>query len=146
MLADDAIALNGKVYIHGGGWDTILAPVFPTTIARIALVFMIAFEPLELQQAHLVTVRLQDQDGQPFGDIEAKTYMQPAQGPFGTLGSATFATQVVTIEQRLVFPGPGSYRFKVWVGDDNEEPLASVPLHVVPLPVPPQFPQLPQQL
>ena len=32
LLADAVAATDGKLYIHGAGWDSILIPVAPTTL------------------------------------------------------------------------------------------------------------------
>lgn len=126
MLADDAVALEGKVYIHGGGWDTMFVPEFPSLVARIALVFTVEIEPTEFQQPHTLTVRLVDQDHQPYQSIQASTLIQSAPGPFSTPGASAYSTQVWRME-KFQIDRAGSFRFLI---ERDDEILAQVPLTV----------------
>jgi hypothetical protein len=54
VLADAAAAVEGKHYIHGAGWDRLLAPSFPVThpLMSVAIRFRIGWT--ETNQPHEV--------------------------------------------------------------------------------------------
>src|ERR1700730_8268696 len=41
VVADAAIEAGGKHYIHGGGWDTIVSPQFPTLQPAMAIAVLL---------------------------------------------------------------------------------------------------------
>ena len=63
VLADAAAALNGKHYIHGGGWDTILASAFPMTQALMSLAVRLRVPWAETNQPHELLLDVVDGDG-----------------------------------------------------------------------------------
>ena len=46
MLADAARVESGKLYIHGAGWDTLFAAIFPAThpILSVALLLLVEWD------------------------------------------------------------------------------------------------------
>lgn len=61
MLADGAEAVNGKIYILGGGVERHLAPGFPTLLkADIALGILVGWA--ETNTRHTLGVRMVDED------------------------------------------------------------------------------------
>jgi hypothetical protein len=132
MLADDAVAAEGKLFIHGGGWDTMAAATFPLTIPRIALIFTIEVEHHEFQTPHNITVELVDEDNQPAG-IKIQGTFRAAASPLGDPGDSVFVSQVLRLEQQVVIHRPGSYRFLITV-EGQDGPLSSTPLRVITAP------------
>jgi Family of unknown function (DUF6941) len=62
ILADSADAIGGKLYMLGGGWDSLTVNAFPTQQAfSIALGLSVPWN--ETNQRHNVSVELADQDG-----------------------------------------------------------------------------------
>lgn len=73
LLADAAEAVNGKLYILGGGWS--LRDARPIPIA-IALLVEVPWTQANIQ--HLLQIDLVDEDGRPV-IVEAPTGPQPFQ-------------------------------------------------------------------
>lgn len=130
LLADDAALEGGKLYVHGGGWDTLMISNYPAIVARIALVFVIEVEPGEMQQPHTITVDLVDQDWQPAG-LRVTGVIQAALGVMGTPGASSYVTQVLRLEQQLALTQAGTYRFVI-KREGHDEPMATIPLHAKP--------------
>jgi hypothetical protein len=70
MLADAAAVADGKLYVHGGGWDVIYTPAVPATHPMLALVFVVEFERSEVPVDRTLRVSLRDEDDTPL-DIAA---------------------------------------------------------------------------
>jgi hypothetical protein len=47
MLADAAAVVEGKLYVHGGGWSDLVVDAVPTTYPTFALVFALELEDSE---------------------------------------------------------------------------------------------------
>lgn len=62
MLADWAEAINGKLYIQGGGWSRVPASSGPL---RCALAIMIGVPWNDANTKHQLVIRLVDADGAP---------------------------------------------------------------------------------
>jgi hypothetical protein len=45
ILADAAIAADGKHYLHGAGWETIIAPTFPVFHPQMSAAFRLRMSP-----------------------------------------------------------------------------------------------------
>jgi hypothetical protein len=108
LLADAATVAEGKLYIHGAGWDTINSPAVPATYPSIALVLALEFDPSETDPKD-IEITLVDEDGVPLGaKITGRMGVQDASKavpgmPIRFPIAATFP--VVT------FPRAGKYRF-----------------------------------
>ena len=62
ILADAVQAVNGKLYMLGGGWTTLHAATIPTTHPLgIALGFRVPWQ--ETNQVHRLEIRMVDADG-----------------------------------------------------------------------------------
>jgi hypothetical protein len=133
MLADAASVCEGKLFIHGGGWDTVHVGGFPTIHPRMSLAFVIRLEYSEALVDIPIRVELLDEDESPAGiRIDG---MLNAGHPAGMQpGSPLFIPQALPMSM-LQFTKPGQYRFKVSSG---ERELASVPFRLAQLPGPPQ--------
>lgn len=63
LLADWAEAINGKLYIQGGGWSRVV-PTPPGIInCALAIRFLVGWE--ETNVPHKVVIKLVDADGKP---------------------------------------------------------------------------------
>lgn len=117
MLADAATVADGKLYVHGGGWDLINTRAVPATHPTISLVFVIEFEWSETHVDRTLQVSLHDEDdtrldvgavgvlnvGHPPGAVHGAPILQPFALPFPT----------------VTFARAGRYYFKVAV-DETE--------------------------
>lgn len=63
VLADAASAAEGKLYLHGAGWDEIITPEFPATITG-GLGILLRIPWGETNEPHHIELDLQDADGQ----------------------------------------------------------------------------------
>jgi hypothetical protein len=110
LLADRAEAINGKLYMVGGGFDRIGVPEIPGTVVYdLALGFLVEYN--ETNEPHTFSLTLEDEDGGvvlgPIGgrvEVGRPAGMNPGQ------------EQRVIIVLRGPFPiqGVGSFR---WIPD-----------------------------
>lgn len=61
LLADAAIVAEGKLYIHGGGWDTISGASLPVAYPSFALVLVINLKATELTGDPLEIILVDDE-------------------------------------------------------------------------------------
>jgi hypothetical protein len=128
MLADAATVERGKLYIHGGGWDTIWAATIPTTHSQLALVLLIRVEYSEALTDLPLLIELIDEDDQPVGvRIEGKINVGHAAGT--KPGWPVFVPQAIQFSM-LQLPKIGGYSFRVRSG---EAILGSIVFRVAPL-------------
>jgi hypothetical protein len=97
LVADRAEAVNGKLYVLGGGWDRIALPAFPAQANfDVALGVMVAYR--ETNEQHTFQLTLEDDDnqvvlgpisgqfelGRPPGirPAQAQRFMVAVRGPF----------------------------------------------------------------
>lgn len=122
LLADAAAVADGKLYIHGAGWDTINSSAMPVTHPGFALVLVLEVDPS--QQDH-IEVKLVDKAG---------TVLMSVQGQVGAADSAKVAPggmanlPLALNFPPLSFPEPGTYRFILLV---NDAEVHSVKLSVI---------------
>jgi len=130
ILADAAAAVEGKHYIHGGGWDTLAAATFPVVHPAMSAAFRLRVPWADTNQAHYMELDVVDADGHsilpaPHGPVRGPiTVGRPAQAIPG-------ADQVVPLVFSLLmirFERPGAY---VAVLRINGSDLARAPFHVV---------------
>lgn len=63
LLADAAAAAEGKLYIHGAGWDSILAASFPFQHPQISVVLLLRVPWADTNEPHRIEIDVLDQDG-----------------------------------------------------------------------------------
>ncbi len=118
MVADAVQAVAGKLYIIGGGWDTLFVRAFPARHPTLGIGMRIRIPWSDLDTFTLA-VDLVDEDGSSL--FKGKRLAQrikinrppamPAGGDMGIVRAFTF--------NNLVFPKEGGYAFRILV-DDNE--------------------------
>jgi hypothetical protein len=64
LLCDSAVVAEGKLYIHGAGWNLITANTLPIVQPRIALAVLVNVPYTETNRDHEFMIRLVDQDSQ----------------------------------------------------------------------------------
>ncbi len=105
LLADHADVINGKLYIHGGGWEnlTVNQPFPATHPCSVVVAFAVPWTATN--RPHKITIEVADEDGQPLlkvdGDIEVG---RPAGLPQGKEQLLPMA-----INTALKFEKPGTY-------------------------------------
>jgi len=123
MLCDSAAAVEGKLYIQGGGWNAIAAGAMPFTAPRIGMALLIEVPYGATQRRHQLTVGLEDEDGSrlplgPVSDTGRATHLQlafevgrPPQLPPGDTQLLPFALNI----DGYAFTRPGGYAFVIAV-------------------------------
>lgn len=115
LLADAVQAVRGKLFILGGGWDTLWVARFPARHPSLAIGLRLRVPVSWARDELKLSVELQDADGHPLlpkplaHDIELPpSSRQPSNATdFGLVRSFTF--------NNLVFQGEGSYSFVISV-------------------------------
>jgi hypothetical protein len=123
-LADYALAHpDGKMYVVGGGLDTIFAVQLPVQVPQMSLVVKIEFAPTECGRQHAVEIHGLDSDGNPF--LPASNFFaMPLRNPSAPMLPS--GVQFV-LNMPLLLTRAGEYAFSLVV--DGSE-LASIPLRV----------------
>lgn len=117
MLADAVQAVRGKLFILGGGWDTLWVRGFPARHPTLAIGLRLRVPVSWGQETLKLSVELQDADGSSLlphplsHDIRLPTSGQRPSGAtdVGLIRSFTF--------NNLVFRQEGSYSFVISVDD-----------------------------
>ena len=117
MLADAATVAEGKLYVHGGGWDVINTAAVPTTHPMLSLVFVIEFEWSESHVDRTLRVSLHDEDDEPLsvGAVGTLNVGHPPGAVHGAPVLESFALPFPAI----TFPRAGRYCFRVAI-DETE--------------------------
>ncbi|MFV1960709.1 MAG: hypothetical protein ACC658_02650 [Acidimicrobiia bacterium] len=118
LLADAVQAVRGKLFILGGGWDTLWVQRFPARHPSLAIGLRLRVPVSWASDSLKLSVELQDADGrallpQPLShDIAMPpgTQHPPNASDFGLIRSFTF--------NNLMFESEGSYSFVISVDDD----------------------------
>lgn len=127
VFADAAIAADGKHYLHGAGWDTIVAPAFPVFHPQMSAALRLRLPPSETGRR--LTVDVVDADGESL-------LAAPIVSDVGTADPGGLAAQEQVLCLAFNFGGlhfkePGAYA--VVVSLDGAE-AHRAPFHVRPIP------------
>jgi hypothetical protein len=126
LLADYAnISRGGKLNVMGV-FDHLHAGKFPTRHPQMHLVLRLRAELGEPSGPRELTIKVLNQDGGEMVTLPPRKFTVP-DSKEGRRSDMNFIIGI----RDIVFPEPGSYEFLVEV---NEEPQASIPLHVLPRP------------
>jgi hypothetical protein len=116
MLADAADALNGKLYIHGGGWDALVMRAFPGVHHSMTLVVLLSADATEAPGTGELRVTLVDDDGMDVG-VGAAAALAIGHGPLYRPGQRSTVPVAIPF-QGVRFDRPGTYEFRVfWNGE-----------------------------
>jgi hypothetical protein len=126
MLADAAAVAGGKLYVHGGGWDSISVESLPAVHPSMAVVWMFRVEYAEALQDIPISVELVDEDDASL-DVRLEAVVNVGHPPGSRPGAPTFMPLQWTLTL-LNLPRAGGYRFRIYAGEDE---LASVPFRVI---------------
>lgn len=118
LLADAVQAVRGKLFILGGGWDTLWVQRFPARHPSLAIGLRLRVPVSWGSEMLKLSVELQDADGRPLlphplsHDIRLPdaSRHQPTATDFGLIRSFTF--------NNLMFEREGSYSFVISVDDE----------------------------
>src|ERR1700728_3183656 len=148
MLADSATAAEGKLYVQGGGWNSInvLTP-FPIRHPRLGIAALIRVPYTATNQTHTFEIRVENSDGKTIPLGEAMPGLPVAPSVDGKLhqigGSFTLGRppnlapgddQIVPLAVNLdglEFPVPDAYAVVISLDGTEVERL---PFRVAPIP------------
>jgi hypothetical protein len=116
LLADAVQAIRGKLFILGGGWDTLWVRQFPARHPSLAIGLRLRIPTSWHSDEVQISVELQDADGKSMfprplsQSISLPRTTDPQTTDIGLVRSFTF--------NNLVFGRGGSYSFVISVNDD----------------------------
>lgn len=126
LLCDYAEAVNGKLYVMGGGWNILFAPGQPVSMS-VAAVVAVPWD--RTNQSHELTLQLLTDDG---GAVEMEEQPVEVTGEFelgrppGIKPGSSLNAPFVWTFAGLVLEA-GGYEWKLTIGGD---PVASRPFSV----------------
>jgi hypothetical protein len=120
MLADAAESFNGKLYIHGGGWDSVVVRQFPASHPAMALAALLCADSSEAPGTGELRVQLVDEDGNDLG-VGAAMGIGIGHGPLHKPGQRSLLPVAIPF-MGIRFDKPGSYEFRLFW---NGTPLGS---------------------
>ncbi len=126
MLADAAQVQGGKLFVLGGGFDTISARTVPVVHRSLTLAMVAEIAPEERHRDLEISIALVDEDGQAL-EVEAKGKLRVGAPPNLPPGSVSIVP-IVSPFYNIRFPEAKGYAFVVRF--DGEE-LARIRFRVV---------------
>lgn len=123
---------DGKLDLHGVGWDTIFAGAVPASHPRMDVAVRFLLSQQEVESSHAVGLALVGEDGEELAKLNAEvaalTREQREQIPAGR----KIGVGLILTLAGVVFPSYGRYHLAVtWDGTEAREPLR---LFVAPIP------------
>ena len=129
MLADAAQVQSGKLFVLGGGFDTISVRSLPAVHRSLTLAMVAEVGPDERQRDLELKIKLVDEDGNDIG-VEAKGRLRVGAPPNLPPGSSSIVP-IVSPFHNITFPEAKGYVFVVSLNDTE---LARITFRVVQLP------------
>ncbi|MCL1587327.1 MAG: hypothetical protein M3092_02830 [Actinomycetia bacterium] len=129
MLADAAQVQSGKLFVLGGGFDTISVRKLPATHRSLSLAMVAEVGPDERQQDLELVVQLVDEDGAEVG-VTAKGKLRVGAPPNLPPGSPSIVP-IVSPFHNVTFPEAKGYAFVISM---NGTELTRVKFRVVEIP------------
>lgn len=126
MLADSAQVQAGKLFVLGGGFDTISVRALPATHRSLSLAMVAEVEPDERQRDLELSITLVDEDGAELG-VKASGKLRVGTPPNLPPGASS-VVPIVSPFHNITFPAAKGYAFLVSL---NGEELARVLFRVV---------------
>lgn len=129
MLADAAQVQAGKLFVLGGGFDTISVRSLPATHRSLALAMVAEVAPEDRQRDLDLHISLVDEDGANMG-VTAKGRLRVGTPPNLPPGASSIIP-IVSPFHNISFPEAKGYAFLVNL---NDEELTRVRFRVVQIP------------
>ena len=126
MLADSAQVQSGKLFVLGGGFDTISVRSVPATHRSLTLAMVAEVGPDERQQDLNLGIELVDEDGAELG-VSANGRLRVGTPPNLPPGASS-VVPIVSPFHNITFPEAKGYAFVVKL---NGEELARVRFRLV---------------
>jgi hypothetical protein len=129
MLADSAQVQGGKLFILGGGFDTIRTRTVPALHKSLAVVMIVEVTPGERETNLSIEVTLMDEDMAPLGPRASGT-LRVGEAPAHRPGQSSVVPLAIPFFD-LRFPREQGYVFRV---SHQQEELARIPFSVLVVP------------
>ena len=135
VLADIASPRpDGKIDLHGVGWDTIFATAVPATHPRMDVVIRFLLSAQEVETDHRVVLTLLSTDGVELARIQTDVASMPVEQRATIEAGRRIGIGILLTLGGIVFPQYGAYSLVItWDGTEVREPIR---LFVVPPPAP----------
>ena len=111
MLADSAQVQGGKLYVLGGGFDTISSRKFPVVHRNLTLALVAEVDPDERHKDLEIHIELIDEDGKKLG-VKAKGKLRVGAPPNLPPGSSSIVP-IVSPFHNVQFQEPKGYAFVI---------------------------------
>lgn len=106
ILADKAEAINGKLYMMGGGWERLFVNDFAEAITvNLAIGILVPWS--ETNKNHPVIISLEHEDGTKVAS-DFQMAVNVGRPPTSVPGQSFRA--IITVEAKWRLPGPSAYR------------------------------------
>ncbi len=126
ILADHAEVVGNKLYLMGGGWDTMSAADVPAPV-RLAIASGVRVEWEETNMAIPLLITIEDDDAQEIVRMEAQVNV--GRPPNLPAGSTQLSQMAATVQVSL--PRFGGYRVLVVAGTGDQAVRRSLPFRLV---------------
>lgn len=117
MLCDAAQVQSGKLFVLGGGFDTISVKTLPATQRNLSLAMVAEIGQEDRQRDLELHISLMDEDGKAMG-IEAKGMLRVGAPPNLPPGSPS-VVPIVSPFYNIAFPEAKGYVFVVSLEDEE---------------------------
>ena len=134
FTADHAEAVNGKLYINGGGWNRLGFPFFPQVLPNMAVVAIVEVPFAKYQAEHQFEIKMVDPDGAALA-LKIDGNFRVGADPNMNYGDPTLMPFALPVHNLLI-QGPGDYSFVFSI--DGKE-LGRYPIRVMQVAIPMQF-------
>jgi hypothetical protein len=140
FLADSVVVADGKLYVQGAGWDTLIVGTFPVRHSRLGIGAVLSVPWTATNQMHKFSVKIVDQDenalvlgtappgsGIPDGKVtEIVGQFNLGRPPFLTRGESQAVPIALNLDG-LEFPKADTYSVVISINDTD---LRRLPLRV----------------
>lgn len=124
FLADSADAINGKIYVMGGAFDTVWAKEAPVVHPKLSLVLKLKLDAAELDRQHILEIVVMDEDGKSVAKVGGP--LEIKKNPLAYKGWPQPFLAVMHFVN-LTFPKFGDYSFFVVL---NNNSIKTIPLRL----------------
>jgi hypothetical protein len=115
---------DGKLDIHGAGFDTLYATAVPVRHPRMDLVLRLLFTPHELERQHHLLVVLLTADGDELARIEGTIDAMPAEQRAQVPAERRIGLGMVMSMAGVVFPDYGVHHIAIHLdGREIRDPM-----------------------
>ncbi|HEU5438175.1 MAG TPA: hypothetical protein VFU88_02700 [Ktedonobacterales bacterium] len=135
MLANHVEAVNGLLYISGGGWTDhhrVIQPGSPPPVSHLGIAVSVRIPWTQTNQPHRLTVRVEDEDA---AVVVVRADAQLSVGRPANLPQGAEQHAVLGLSVETTFPKASGYRVIAVLDDDLDTRTWAFRVHDVPAPL-----------